>query len=123
MVLKLAKPSLSFKWRGFNVEVYSMDEKGLEDLAFCARLSRKNPLWHEGLVVCACSDILDARTVSLAFLKEGRVLMEQVCYAALPNYRRVVKVKGEDVMVSSPIIRAYGIFKELASRLMEAGKT
>lgn len=111
------KTPLRFKWGDAEVRVLGVDELDQEDLAFCAYLSRKNPLWHDGLLVCACSDILDARTIALKFLRENVVIMEQVCFSRMPTYRRAIKVKDSDVLVTTPVIRAYGVFKELAKEL------
>jgi len=109
--------SFEFKWRGAEVKVLSVKQQKVEDLAFCAYLSRKHPLWHDGLLVCACSDILDARSMAMKFAREGVVLMEQVCYTYMPEYRRMVKVSDVDVMVTTPIIKAYGIFQALAEEI------
>lgn len=106
-----------FKWGNAEVKVLSVKQQGVEDLAFCAYLSRKHPLWHEGLLVCACSDILDARSIAIKFAREGVVLMEQVCYAPMPDYRRAVRVSDADVMITTPIIKAYGVFQALAEEI------
>ena len=110
-------PPFTFKWGEAEVKVLGVEKQEVEDLAFCAYLSRKHPMWHGGLLVCACSDILDARSIALKFLREGVVVMEQVCYADMPSYRRAVKVRDSDVMVTTPVIKAYGVFKALAEEL------
>lgn len=111
------KTPLRFKWGDAEVKVLGVEELEQEDLAFCAYLSRKNPLWYDGLLVCACSDILDARTIALKFLRENVVIMEQVCYSRMSSYRRAIKVKDSEVLVTTPVIKAYGVFKELAKEL------
>ncbi len=113
---------MKFKWGEAEVKVLGIEEIDVEDLAFCAYLSRKNPLWYEGLLVCVCSDILDARSIALKFLRENVVLMEQVCYAHMPTYRRTLKLKDSDVLVTTPVIKAYGVFKELAKEIKRVFK-
>ena len=107
------------------IRVYYVDKRDLEDPAFCAYLSRKNPLWIRGLVVCACCDFLDARTIAREFLRNNVVLMEQVCYSFKEDYERVIKVKDGDVVIDTPLIRAYGVFRGLGEyllRMIERGE-
>lgn len=101
------------------IKIFCVDVRGLEDLAFCAYLSRKNPLWIKGLVVCACCDFLDARTIAREFLKNRVILMEQVCYSFKKSYDRVIKVKDGDVVIDAPLIKGYGVFKALGEYLLE----
>ena len=108
-----------FTWGEFKVKVFSIEKRSVEDLGFCAYLSKKNPLWLDGLVICACCDILDARTISRVFLKDKVILMEQVCYAFKPKYERVIKIRDSEVVLNAPLIKAYGVFKALGEQLME----
>ncbi|RLE51260.1 MAG: hypothetical protein DRJ21_00520 [Candidatus Methanomethylicota archaeon] len=110
---------IEFKWNNFTIKIFSIEERQIEDLGFCAYLSKKNPLWLKGLVVCACCDILDARSIAKEFLKNKTILMEQVCYSIKPNYERVIKVKDGDVIISTPLIKAYGLFKALGEFIIE----
>lgn len=103
---------------GLKIRVYYIDRRDLEDLAFCAYLSRKNPLWVRGLVICACCDFLDARTIAREFLRNNVILMEQVCYCFKRDYDRVIKVKDGDVVIDVPLIRAYGVFRALGEYLL-----
>ncbi|MEM4700292.1 MAG: hypothetical protein QXT74_05010 [Candidatus Nezhaarchaeales archaeon] len=109
--------TLRFKWKDSEVRVLSVEQQGVEDLAFCAYLSRKHPMWHKGMLICACSDILDSKSIALKFMKEGVVLIEQACYAYMPEYRRAIRVSETDAMVITPVIKAYGVFRALAEEV------
>lgn len=109
--------SLRFKWGESEVRVLSVEQREVEDLAFCAYLSRKHPLWHRGLVICACSDVLDPRAIASKFVREGVILIEQACYARMPEYRRTVRVSEADAMVITPVVKAYGVFRALAEEV------
>lgn len=115
--------ALRFKWRGSEVRVLSAEKQEVEDLAFCAYLSRKHPMWHKGMLVCACSDILNSKSIAMKFIKEGVVLIEQACYAYMSEYKRAIRVSEADAMVITPVIKAYGVFRALAEEVqrMEGG--
>jgi len=104
---------------GLKILIYNLDERDAKDLAYCAYLSRKNPLWHKGLVICACSDILDSRTIAREFIKNKVIIIEQLCYSRMPEYKRTVKITESDILVTTPIIRSYGFFKYIGDRLMK----
>jgi len=110
---------LEIKGKDYVIRIFHLDRKELDDLAFCAYLSKKYPLWHKGIVVCACADVLDTRSVARTFLEKKIVLMEQVCLADMPQYSRMVKVRDEGLVVTVPIIKAYGLFKLLAEELLK----
>ncbi|MCX8204823.1 MAG: hypothetical protein N3H31_04150 [Candidatus Nezhaarchaeota archaeon] len=114
--------ALRFKWSSSEVRVVNIEQREVEDLAFCAYLSRKHPLWHKGLLVCACSDILDSRSIASKFLREGVVLMEQACYAYMPEYKRAIRVSEADAMVITPVIKAYGVFRALAEEVQQRAR-
>ncbi|GEM_PF-641833 len=116
---------IEFKWNNFTIKIFSIEKRELEDLGFCAYLSKKNPLWLNGLVICACCDILDARSIAREFLRNKIVLMEQVCWAYKPDYERVIKIRDGDVVVTTPLIKAYGLFRAVGEYIMSsiAGKS
>lgn len=102
---------------GLKVIIYNVDEREIRDLAYCAYLSRKNPIWHDGLIICACSDILDSRSIAREFIKNKTILIEQLCYSHMPEYKRTLKITESDVLVTTPIIKSYGFFKYIAEYL------
>lgn len=108
---------LKFKWLEYDVEVINVERREVKDVAFCSYITKSVPLWHNGILVCRCNDFLDLRTVAKKFMTERVIVMEQVCYAHMKEYRRGLSINEENVIVTTPVIKAYGVYKALADLL------
>jgi len=104
---------LEVTWKDYKIKVLSVKKQKLDDLVFCAYLSKKNPLWDRGMVICACNDILDARSVAKLFMTKKVLLIEQLCYSELAEYKRMLRVVDEGVLANAPLIKAYSFYKAL----------
>jgi len=109
--------SLRFKWLDYDVEVINLEHREVKDIAFCSYITKSVPLWHNGILICRCNDFLDLKSVAKKFIKEKVILMEQVCYAYMSEYKRGLTLNEESVIVATPVIRAYGVYKALAELL------
>ncbi|RLF12273.1 MAG: hypothetical protein DRJ68_00855 [Thermoprotei archaeon] len=105
---------LKFKWLDYEVEVVNVERREVKDIAFCSYISKCTPLWHNGILVCVCNDFLDARSIAKKFLQEKVIIMEQVCYSHMHEYRRGLWLNEESVVVTTPVVRAYGVYRALA---------
>ncbi len=111
---------LRFRWLDYDVEVINIERREVKDIAFCSYISKSVPLWHNGILICRCNEFLDLRNVAKKFLREKVILMEQVCYAHMSEYKRGLTMNEESVIVATPVIRAYGVYKALAELLATA---
>jgi len=111
---------LRFKWLDYDVEVINLERREVKDIAFCSYITKSVPLWHNGILVCRCNDFLDLRSVAKKFVAEKVILMEQVCYAYMSEYKRGITLNEESIIVAAPVIRAYGVYKALAELLATA---
>ena len=109
--------TLKFKWLDYDVEVINLERREVKDIAFCSYITKSVPVWHNGILVCRCNDFLDLRSVARKFVTEKVILMEQVCYAPMNEYKRSITLNEESVIVTSPVIRAYGVYRALAELL------
>jgi len=105
---------LKFRWLEYEVEVVNVERREVKDIAFCGYITKRTPLWHNGILLCTCNDFLDMRTVANKFVKDKMILMEQVCYAHMHEYKRGLWLNEENVLVTTPVIKAYGVYKALA---------
>jgi len=108
---------LRFKWLDYDVEVINLERREVKDIAFCSYITKSVPLWHNGILICRCNDFLDLRSVARKFLTEKTILMEQVCYAYMSEYKKGITLNEESIIVATPVIRAYGVYKALAELL------
>ncbi|MCC6042279.1 MAG: hypothetical protein LM598_01385 [Candidatus Verstraetearchaeota archaeon] len=115
--------SLRFKWLNYDVEVINLEQREVRDIAFCSYITKSVPLWHNGILICRCNDFLDLKSVAKKFIKERVILMEQVCYARMSEYKRGIMLNEESIIVAAPVIRAYGVYKALAELLAARGRT
>lgn len=108
---------LKFKWLEYDVEVVNVECRDVKDIAFCSYITKSVPLWSNGILICRCNDLLDLRTIAKKFTTEKIVIMEQVCYAHMKEYRRGLSINEENVIVTTPVIKAYGVYKKLTELL------
>ncbi|MDH5816135.1 MAG: hypothetical protein QE164_05140 [Candidatus Nezhaarchaeota archaeon] len=108
---------LRFKWFEYDVEVMNIEYREAKDIAFCSYITKSVPLWHNGVLVCRCNDFLDLRTIAKKVITEKVMIMEQVCYSHMKDYKRGLSINEENVIVTTPIIKAYGVYKSLAELL------
>ena len=106
-----------FKWLDYDVEVINLERREVKDIAFCSYITKSVPLWHNGILICRCNDFLDVRSIARKFLTEKIILMEQVCYAYMSEYKKGITLNEESIIVATPVIRAYGVYKALAELL------
>lgn len=108
---------LKFRWFEYDVEVINIERREVKDIAFCSYITKSVPLWHNGILVCRCNDFLDLRTIAKKFIAEKLIIMEQVCYAHMKEYKRGLSINEENVIVTTPIVKAYSVYKALAELL------
>ncbi|MEM4575866.1 MAG: hypothetical protein QW701_00240 [Candidatus Nezhaarchaeales archaeon] len=108
---------LNFKWFEYEVEVINIERKELKDIAFCSYITKCAPLWHSGILLCRCYDFLDLRTVAKKFITEKKIIMEQVCYTNMNEYKKGLLINEESILITTPIVKAYGVYKALAELL------
>lgn len=112
-----ATEGLKFKWLDYEVEVINVERKELKDIAFCSYITKCAPLWHNGVLLCRCYDFLDLRTVAKKFASEKKIIIEQVCYTNMNEYKKGLLINEESILVTTPIVKAYGVYKVLAELL------
>jgi hypothetical protein len=93
------------------VVVLGLDERELDDLVWCALTYNVNRLfWIDGYVLC-----VEAYEDSFRYeIEKGVFPINHICYARLPEYRRVYEVeRGMQV----PIVNVSGmrVYREIAS--------
>ncbi|MCS7139141.1 MAG: hypothetical protein N3F04_02090 [Candidatus Nezhaarchaeota archaeon] len=105
---------LRFKWFEYEVEVVNVENKDIEDLAFCAYVMRRKPLWYAETLVCTCNSFLDPRILSRKFVDERRMIIEQVCHAYMQSYVRELHFEGGSCSLTIPVVKAHGVYRALA---------
>ena len=97
------------------IRIFSIDERKLDDLAWCAIVSGSNKLyWIDGFVIC-----MEIHDDAFKYEVERDFFpINQLCYAKLPEYTRVYEVaKGARIPVVD--VSSMSLFK----RIIETIKT
>ena len=114
---------LRLKHGEYTIDVINVDKRDANDIAYCAYVSKRNLMWHDGVLFCVCNEVLDTRSLAKLMLTERRILIEQLCWCLMPQYRRTILIAEGNLLVNTPVVKAYGFYKTIAETLRAKAKS